>query len=137
VFTRRATSLFHDQLYRVHIFKKIHFNIILLSTPETSKRWLGRSKESDQVRGPLLNFVTFHSLGTELAQSEKCLSTDWRTGVRSPIEAEDSSLCVQTSSGAHPASCTMGTGGPFPGGKVRQGRDADHLPPSSAVAENE
>jgi hypothetical protein len=24
-------------------------------------------------------------------------------------------LCVQTDSGAHPASCTMGTGGPFPG----------------------
>jgi hypothetical protein len=26
-----------------------------------------------------------------------------------------SSLCVQTGSGAHPGSCTMGTGGPFPG----------------------
>jgi len=26
----------------------------------------------------------------------------------------------------------MGTGGPFPGGKVRPGRDADHSPPSSA-----
>jgi hypothetical protein len=35
--------------------------------------------------------------------------------VRSPDGAEDfsSSLCVQTGSGAHPASCTMGTGGPF------------------------
>jgi hypothetical protein len=32
-----------------------------------------------------------------------------------------SNLCVQTDSGAHPASCTMGTGGPFPGGKARQG----------------
>jgi hypothetical protein len=30
------------------------------------------------------------------------------------------------------ASCTMGTGGPFPGGKARPGRDADHSPPSSA-----
>jgi hypothetical protein len=28
-----------------------------------------------------------------------------------------SSLCVQTDSGAHPASCTKGTGGPFPGGQ--------------------
>jgi len=37
-------------------------------------------------------------------------------------------LCVQTGSGAHPASCTMGTGGPFPGGKARPGRDADHSP---------
>jgi hypothetical protein len=43
------------------------------------------------------------------------------TGIRSPIEAEDfySSLCFQTGSGAHPASCAMGTGGPFPGGKAR------------------
>jgi hypothetical protein len=31
------------------------------------------------------------------------------------------SLCVQTGSGAHPASCTMGTGGPFPGAKARPG----------------
>jgi hypothetical protein len=40
-----------------------------------------------------------------------------------------SSLCVQTGSGAHPASCTMGT--------VRQGRDADHSPPSSAEVVND
>jgi hypothetical protein len=46
-------------------------------------------------------------------------------------------LCVQTGSGAHPASCTMGTGGPFPGGKARPGRDADHSPPSSAEVMNE
>jgi hypothetical protein len=48
--------------------------------------------------------------------------------VRSPTRAEDISsiLCVQTSSGTHPASCTMSTGGPFPGGKARPGRDADH-----------
>jgi hypothetical protein len=31
-------------------------------------------------------------------------------------------------SGAHPASCTMGTGGSFPGGKGRPRRDADHSP---------
>jgi hypothetical protein len=38
--------------------------------------------------------------------------------VRSPTGAEDfsSSPCVQTGSGAHPASYPMGTGGPFPGG---------------------
>jgi hypothetical protein len=59
--------------------------------------------------------------------------------VRSPAGAKEfsSSLCVQTGSRAHPASCIMGTGGPFPGGKARQGRDADHSPPSSAVVENE
>jgi hypothetical protein len=56
---------------------------------------------------------------------------------RFPAWAKDfsSSLGVQTGSGAHPDSCTMGTGGPFPGAKARPGRDADHSPPSSA--ENE
>jgi hypothetical protein len=44
---------------------------------------------------------------------------------------------VQTGSGAHPASCTMGTGGPFSGGKARPGHDADHSPPSSAEVVNE
>jgi hypothetical protein len=39
-----------------------------------------------------------------------------------------SSLCVQTGSGAHPASCTMGTGGPFPRGKTRPESDADNSP---------
>jgi hypothetical protein len=38
---------------------------------------------------------------------------------------------VQNGSGAHPASCRMGTRGSFPGVK-RPGREADHSPPSSA-----
>jgi hypothetical protein len=60
-------------------------------------------------------------------------------GVRSPTETEDfsSSPCVQTGSGAHPASYPMSTGGPFPGGKVRSGRNADHSPPSSAEVKYE
>jgi hypothetical protein len=39
------------------------------------------------------------------------------------------SLCVQTSSGAHLASCTVGTRYPFPGTKAQPGHDADHSPP--------
>jgi hypothetical protein len=64
---------------------------------------------------------------------------DRAIGVRSPAGAKDfsSNLCVQTSSGAHPASCTMGTEGPFPGSKARPGRDADHSPLSSAEVVNE
>jgi hypothetical protein len=60
-------------------------------------------------------------------------------GVRSPAGAKDFSsiLCVQIGSGAHRASYTMGTGGPFPGVKARPGRDADHSPPSSAEVDNE
>jgi hypothetical protein len=48
---------------------------------------------------------------------------DREIGVRSPAGTKDfsASLCVQTGSGAHPASCTMGTGGPFPGSKSSAG----------------
>jgi hypothetical protein len=55
---------------------------------------------------------------------------DRTIGVRSPTRAEDfsSNPCVQTGSGAHPASYPMGTGGPFPGVKARPGRDADTHP---------
>jgi hypothetical protein len=38
---------------------------------------------------------------------------------------------VQTGSGVHPTSYKMGTGGSFPGIE-RQGREADHSPPTSA-----
>jgi hypothetical protein len=65
---------------------------------------------------------------------------DRAIGVRSPAGAKEfsSSLCVQTGSGAHSASCTMGTGGSFPRGvKARPGRDADHSPPSSSEVEIE
>jgi hypothetical protein len=64
---------------------------------------------------------------------------DGAIGVLSLAGAKDfsSNLCVQTGSGAHPASCTMGTWGPFPRGKARPGRDADHSPPSSAEDVNE
>jgi hypothetical protein len=73
--------------------------------------------------------------------SSVSVASDYRLDGRgsSPTEAEDfsSNLCVQTGSGAHPASYTTGTGGSFPGGKVRPGRDADHSPPSSAEVKKE
>jgi hypothetical protein len=64
---------------------------------------------------------------------------DRAIGVRSPAGAKDftSNLCIQTGSEAYTASCPMGTGGPFPGGKARPGRDADHSSPSSAEVVNE
>jgi len=48
-----------------------------------------------------------------------CRLGDRATGVRSPAEANDisSSLCVQTSSDAHPASCTTGNGSHLQGVK--------------------
>jgi hypothetical protein len=61
---------------------------------------------------------------------------DWTAGVRSPTETEDffSNIYVQIGCGAHPASCTMGTGGSFPRGKAWSGHDAD---PSSAEVKKE
>jgi hypothetical protein len=42
---------------------------------------------------------------------------------------------VHTGSGAHPTSCTTGTGGASP--EVRQlGSEADHSPPSNAKVKN-
>ena len=55
------------------------------------------------------------------------IESRWRARFSSP---------AQTGPGAHPASCTMGTGS-FPGGKNRPGRDADPSPPSSAVVMKE
>jgi hypothetical protein len=71
-----------------------------------------------------------------VAQSVQCLTTDWTTGwlrfdPRQRRKDFSCNLCVQNGSGAHPASCTMGTGGPFSGGKAWPGRDADHSPLSS------
>jgi hypothetical protein len=53
-----------------------------------------------------------------------------RSGDRNPVEARFSAP-VQTGPGAHPDSCTMGTGSFL--GKERPGRDAEPSPPSSAV----
>jgi hypothetical protein len=49
----------------------------------------------------------------------------WRSGGVAPRTIN--TVDVVTSED-HPASCTMGTGGPFPGDKVRPGRDAEHSP---------
>jgi hypothetical protein len=78
-------------------------------------------------------------LGTGVAQLVQCMTTARTVGVRSPTQAEDfsSNLCVQTGSGAHPASCTVGTGGSLSRGEARPGRDADHSPPSSAEVKKE
>jgi hypothetical protein len=64
---------------------------------------------------------------------------DRAIGIRSPAEAKDfsSNICVQTGSGAHPASCTMGTGGPFPGAKRGRGvtlTTHPHIVPRSGMS---
>jgi hypothetical protein len=78
---------------------------------------------------------------SEPGSSVQCLATGWTTGRPrfDPWQRRKDfsySLCVQTGSGAHPASCTMDTGGPLPGAKARLRRDADHTL-SSAEVKNE
>jgi hypothetical protein len=76
---------------------------------------------------PYLGFVSvprfLNHTQRSWVSSGSIVSTGWTAGVRSPAGAKgfSSSLCVQTGSEAHPASCTMGTGGPFPGVKRGQG----------------
>jgi hypothetical protein len=90
-----------------------------------------------------LLFLTVNALSVEPGSSVSIVSDygldDRAIGVRSPAGAKDFScnLCIQTGSGAHPASCTMGTGVLSPGVKARPGRDADHSPLSSAEVVNE
>jgi hypothetical protein len=76
------------------------------------------------------HFKSFCELGSSVSIVSVYGLKERAIEVRSPARAKDfsSNLCVQTGSGTHPASCTMGTGGPFPGAKVRPGRDADHSP---------
>jgi hypothetical protein len=62
---------------------------------------------------------------------------DDRGSIPDRAEYFSSCLCVQTGSGVHPASYTMGTRGPFSRGKARSGRDADHSAPSRAEVKYE
>jgi hypothetical protein len=72
-------------------------------------------------QGAFWNVVLVKIYQFERGKQEIILSSR----IRSPARAKDisCSLCIQTGSGAHPASCTMGTGG-----KAQPGRDADHSP---------
>jgi hypothetical protein len=70
-----------------------------------------------QVQTFIRNRVSSGSIVSDYGLDDRAI------GFRSPAGAKDFSsiLCVQTSSGAHPASCPMGPGGPFPGGKSAAG----------------
>jgi hypothetical protein len=82
--------------------------------------------------------IYFGSLRVNLPTTMLQWFSDWlragRYGDRIPVGARFFAY-VQTGPGAHPASCTMGTGC-FPGVK-RPGRGADHPLPPSAEVENE
>jgi hypothetical protein len=102
------------------------------------------NKRFPKIYTLLNSFVSYHMLhhwsrGSSVSIVSVYGLDDWAIEVRSSAGAKDfsSSLCVQTGSGAHPASRTMDTGGPFPGGKARPGRDTDHPLSSNAEVVNE
>jgi hypothetical protein len=83
---------------------------------------------SDQKKIDHIRKKSFVAYGVQEPCSSGSIVSDYgledrAIGVRSSAGEKDfsSSLCVQTGSGSHPASCTMGTGGPFPGGKSAAG----------------
>jgi hypothetical protein len=92
-------------------------------------RWsvVSCSLHSRQILPLLLLLLILLALGYGL--------DDRGPSVRVPAGAGNFSLhhCVQNSSGAHPASYSMGNNGSYPKGK-RPGREADHSPPPSAEA---
>jgi hypothetical protein len=85
-----------------------------------------KATKCKRSRGSSVTIVSGYGLG------------DGAIGVRSPAEAKDfsSNLCVQTGSEAHPASCTMGTGGPFLGAKRGRGVTLTTHPQYSAELKN-
>jgi len=76
----------------------------------------------------------FHYLTKVISLMELCQYSVWLHTQPPGIDPRQgprifsSSLCIQTSLEAHPATYLMGTGAPFPGGKARPRRDADHSP---------
>ena len=75
-------------------------------------------------------YVSYHTRrGTEIAQSLQDSLRPRRSGDRIPVGARFPAT-IQTGSGDHPASCTMGTGS-LPGVK-RPGRGVEHPPTSKA-----
>jgi hypothetical protein len=108
--------------------------------PFTSMLYLFFSFDSFYITNfqTIANYIVIHTIINKSRSSSGSIVSDyglddWAVEVRSPTGTEfSSSPCVQTGSGAHPASYPMGTGG-----KARPGRDTDHSLPSSAEVKNE
>jgi hypothetical protein len=127
--------------------KKKHCYMVILTTVRTSnrttvllltqmclleavmciRRRIYRSLQNNLKCCPINNFSWLLGVYWSRVSSGSIVSDygldDPAIGVRSPAGAKDFSsiLCIQTGSGAHPASCTIGTGGPFPGGESAAG----------------
>jgi hypothetical protein len=133
-------SLYEHFTYEYSLKRGKHTYIGYIHTHACTHTYFCYTRERRALR---LNKTCSYLQPWELGSSVSIVSgyelDDRAIEVRSPAEAKyfSSSLCVQTGSGAHPASCKMGTGGPFPGAKALPGRNADHSPPSSVEVVNE
>jgi hypothetical protein len=135
VMQSRTITIIHSSkkssLYSIlqHMFFLLSFTFFLFLHPMLSECGCTSLKcfYKNYIQSKLSQYVSGYGLD------------DWAIKVRSRPRRKDfsSSLCVQISSGAHPATCTMGTGVLFLRAKARLGCDADHSPPSSAKVENE
>jgi hypothetical protein len=76
----------------------------------------------------ILPSVNFRMLQFHMMNSGSSVSTvsDYTLDNQGSIPSR---VCIQTSSGAHPDSCPMGTRGLFPGGKARPQHDTTTHPP--------
>jgi hypothetical protein len=127
-----------DYWLRVKSNVKYIFILKIMTDLVTSSNTETRNK--GHIWSKNFSTVTLHcEPGSSVSIVSGCGLDDRAIEVRSLAEAKDffSSLCVQTGSGAHPASWPMSTLGPFLGDKARPKRDTDHSPPSSAKVENE
>jgi hypothetical protein len=122
----------HDEL--IESFVSVGFIRVLMGSRDVLREARMITRLLWTIKGSVGSRVSSGSIVSDYGLDDRAI------GVRSPAGVEDfsSSLCVQTGSGAHPASCTVGTGGPFPGGKKR-GRGVTltthpHLVPRSRMS---
>jgi hypothetical protein len=113
---------------RVVYKPKIHYRVHKMPPEGLSwARWI-----QSTTLHPIFDIILIIILPCRSWGSSVSIVSDYRVDDRGTIPGRgkgfSSILCVQTGSEAQPASCTVGTGGSFPGGKARPGRDADHSP---------
>ena len=105
---------------------------LTITNSSTHSAKINRAKNADNDRSsvPRISVERYNPRRGPVAPISGQKGLLWHEERRQPVPPKYL-YCTyrsQTGPGAHPASCTMGTG-PFPGVK-RPGRGADHSPPS-------
>jgi hypothetical protein len=113
-------------LWSTHIFKACALRFCLLYKPFVHKRYFKLLQSFNKI------YFFSHLLLVRIAQSVYQKARSWTAGVAFPAGARNYSHLhsVQTGSGAHPASYSIGTKAISPQVK-RPRHEEDHSPPSS------